>query len=72
MTEAARRVVPGSGRRIVVPCQRCAPSLKPGHLWLGGRDYVECPDCEGAGLFKFYEERTAPPPARVFLVHQKG
>lgn len=65
-------MMPGSGRRRREPCATCRDSLHKGKLWLGGKDYVDCPDCEGTGVFKFYEERVQPPPTRVFLVHQKG
>jgi DnaJ-class molecular chaperone len=36
-------------------------------LWLGGKDYVECPDCEGTGSILMYEEKKPPPPTRVFM-----
>lgn len=30
-----------------IPCDVCARSTKPGRLWLGGADWLECPQCEG-------------------------
>jgi hypothetical protein len=29
-------------------------------LWLGGTDYLECPDCGGTGVFTLYEQITVP------------
>jgi hypothetical protein len=71
MTEAARRVIPGSGQWHRVRCSLCAGSMKKGQLWMGGRDYMDCPDCEGTGIFKYHEERVQPPPTRVFLVERR-
>lgn len=42
------------GRRITKsaldwPCDICAKSTEPGQLWLGGGDWVTCPQCNGSG-----------------------
>lgn len=42
------------------PCPTCKGSQKKGHLWLTGKDYVVCPDCEGSQVFVCYEERITP------------
>jgi len=42
------------------PCPTCCESVKKGHLWLSGNDYLECPDCGGTGIFTFYEQRITP------------
>jgi hypothetical protein len=31
--------------RVTLRCDLCRDSAKPGYLWLGGSDYVECPQC---------------------------
>jgi hypothetical protein len=48
--------------KITTRCPTCLHTKKaPGLLWLGGNDYVECPDCEGhPGTFIMYEERIVP------------
>lgn len=58
--------------RVEQRCPTCAGSLRKGLLWLGGRDYVECPDCEGSGTFVMYEQRVPPPPTRVFVAAPTG
>lgn len=65
------RNVPGTSRREQ-PCPTCSRSLRRGLLWLRGSDYVECPDCEGTGVWRYYEQRVVPPPTRVFLAAAKG
>ena len=35
---------------VKVRCPVCAGSLRPGLLWLGGGDYLECPSCDGGTL----------------------
>jgi hypothetical protein len=49
------------GQRIDKPCPTCRRSLRKGHLWLGGKDYLECPDCGGTGNFVMYEQAITPP-----------
>lgn len=53
--------------KLRLRCPTCRHSTRPGLLWLGGKDWVECPDCEGTTWFVMYEERIQPPPSRVFL-----
>lgn len=60
------RKLPGMVK-IDAKCVLCRESLKPGYLWIGGKDYLECPDCNGTGRFLMIEERIQPPPTRVFL-----
>jgi hypothetical protein len=47
--------------KIATRCPTCRHTEKgPGLLWLGGSDYVECPDCAGTGTFVMYERRITP------------
>jgi len=53
------------GQRIESRCPTCRDAVKPGLLWIGGKDYVECPDCGGPsgghpGVFVMYEETVIP------------
>lgn len=32
--------------KLLVRCPDCARSTRPGLLWLGGSDWVECPTCD--------------------------
>lgn len=32
--------------RLLTPCPDCKPSTRPGLLWMGGNDWVECPTCD--------------------------
>ncbi len=43
--------------RITTRCPTCRGRKL---LWLGGKDYVECPDCDGTGTFILYEEKKNP------------
>lgn len=40
-------------------CQTCEESTRPGLLWLGGNDWLKCPDCDGTTVLKGYEEKIA-------------
>lgn len=33
--------------RRIMACDMCAKSTRKGALWLGGGDWVECPNCQG-------------------------
>jgi hypothetical protein len=52
----------------VVTCQLCQGRKR---FWLGGRDYLECPDCGATGMIVIFEE-VKKPPTRVFLVATRG
>ena len=41
-------------------CPTCAGSTRMGLLWLGGDDWLECPDCNAIGAVEVVEERFAP------------
>lgn len=41
-------------------CRTCNGGRHRGLLWLGGRDYVECPDCNGTGIFELVERLDVP------------
>jgi DnaJ-class molecular chaperone len=56
----------GHDRKLQGPCTLCHGSTKKGHLWLGGSDYVQCPDCMGTGVVTFIE--TLVNPKRHFAV----
>lgn len=46
--------------RVTLRCDMCAGSLRPGLLWLGGKDYVECPQCGGDQKMPVVERLTTP------------
>ena len=58
----------GSPQRTRVRCPLCLAALRPGLLWLGGRDYLTCPDCDGTQWVTLYEQRVPRPPARFQVV----
>ena len=41
-------------------CGLCASSHRPGLLWIGGSDYLECPDCNGTTKIEAVAERFTP------------
>lgn len=41
-----------------IKCDVCSPR-KPGFLWMGGNDWVECPQCVG-GLVELVEQHIKP------------
>jgi hypothetical protein len=45
--------------KLETPCQTCTGSTRKGLLWLGGNDWVECPDCV-EGLTPVVAERFTP------------
>lgn len=57
--------------KIELDCDFCRYTIGPhgrdgrGLLWLGGNDYVECPQCQGKKLFPMFEEVKTPP--KIFL-----
>lgn len=57
------------GQKIIQRCPTCIYSLKKGHLWLGGNDYLKCPDCNGTTEFIMFERKVTPA-SRVFLVER--
>jgi NAD-dependent SIR2 family protein deacetylase len=59
-------VIRQKGQRIESRCPTCRDAVKPGLLWIGGKDYVECPDCGGPsgghpGVFRMWEKIITPP-----------
>lgn len=46
--------------RITTRCPTCYGSLKKGHLWLSGADYLVCPDCGGTTQLVVYEQHITP------------
>jgi hypothetical protein len=58
---------PSRGQRREQPCVTCQTSTRRGLLWLGGGDYLTCPDCDGTGTLVVYEKKVEPP--RHFAVH---
>jgi endogenous inhibitor of DNA gyrase (YacG/DUF329 family) len=57
-------------QKIARPCPTCRTSLRRGLLWLRGRDYLECPECQGTGIFVMYEQRVMPK-TRILVPGQK-
>jgi len=59
------------GEKLAIVCPTCFQSQRKGLLWLGGKDYLECPDCGGPsgkhpGVFRMWE-RMITPPKRFFV-----
>lgn len=46
--------------KVEAQCTLCANSTRKGLLWLGGGDWLECPDCNGTGIEKGYAELYHP------------
>lgn len=47
-------------RHLFIRCDTCAPSTRPGLLWLGGGDWVECPRGCVNGRIELVEEQVKP------------
>ncbi|MDQ3024753.1 MAG: hypothetical protein M3R04_10330 [bacterium] len=56
--------------RIEAACVTCHKSSRPGLLWLGGGDWLECPDCTN-GTVTFDESRFTPKERTVFIAGLK-
>lgn len=41
-------------------CSTCQGSSRKGLLWLGGGDWLECPDCNATGTVTFYADIFNP------------
>lgn len=52
-------------QRLTLACDLCRGSSKPGYLWLGGADYVECPQCETSRKVEIVEQLYTP--SRLFV-----
>ena len=51
-------------------CGACVKSTEPGWLWLGGGDWVKCPNCEtgwNSGV-----ETVIEPTRKIFIVSSTG
>jgi hypothetical protein len=46
--------------KIDEPCPVCRAARYPGRLWLGGREYVDCPECEGTGRLTGFIQYFGP------------
>lgn len=47
-------------KRLFVRCDLCSPR-RPGLIWLGGTDWVECPQCaQTPGKIEIVEEEVKP------------
>ena len=49
--------------KLTLVCDLCNAK---GLIWLGGKDYLECPQCNGTKKFVMFENRITP--ARHILV----
>jgi hypothetical protein len=58
--------VPTKERRLLLSCDLCRGSSKPGFLWLGGSDYVECPQCFASRTVEVVERLVVP--GKTFVV----
>jgi DNA-directed RNA polymerase subunit RPC12/RpoP len=47
-------------------CATCAKSTEPGWLWLGGTDYVQCPNCD-KGIAAAGVQTSIEPTRKIFL-----
>ena len=59
-------VISQRGQHLEIHCPDCRHSRKKGLLWLGGKDYVECPSCGGPsgghpGVLYMWERAITPP-----------
>lgn len=54
--------------KIDNPCHVCHAR---GVLWLGGNDYVDCPECEGTGRITGWMEIIAPMPKHFIFRSDK-
>jgi hypothetical protein len=50
-----------------IPCSQCR---QRGTLWLGGGDYLECPDCDGRGYIEVQEHRVQARTRKIFIPGQ--
>lgn len=48
-------------------CPTCAQSTRKGQLWLGGDDWLVCPDCDGTTVMEAVEERFTPVERTVLI-----
>lgn len=55
--------------KIIQPCDVCNGR---GKLWLGGADYVECPDCLATGKIEFNEYKVRKVKRTVFVPGMRG
>jgi len=58
-------VISQRGEKLEIVCPTCFQSQRKGLLWLGGKDYLECPDCGGPsgkhpGVFRMWEKLKVP------------
>jgi DNA-directed RNA polymerase subunit RPC12/RpoP len=53
--------------KIEVRCPTCRDSLRPGLLWLGGKDYLTCPDCNGTTKVKILQTFFNGKPKRSLI-----
>jgi hypothetical protein len=63
-------------KTIKLKCDFCKNSQVKGHLWLGGGDYVICPQCDGTQEVIMLECKVEPdkifmPPKPPLLVVHK-
>ncbi len=54
--------------KLEAPCTTCIGTSRRGLLWLGGSDYLECPDCGGTGVMQMIAERFTPVERLVSMV----
>lgn len=55
--------------RHLIPCGICHGRKK---LWLGGDDYVECPDCNATGKIEVREYRVRKVERTIFVPGMPG
>lgn len=55
-----------------IPCPVCVQSTVNGRIWLGGTDWLECPQCDGSGKIERITERVQARIQERFLPLQGG
>lgn len=53
----------------VIQCGLCSGRKK---LWLGGGDYVECPDCLASGRIEMHEYKVRKAERTIFVPGMRG
>ena len=53
-------------QHLLIPCDVCSQSTRRGLLWLGGGDWVECPQCVGTAKIEVIQ-KECPPTGRLFI-----
>lgn len=50
--------------RFIIRCSQCEVR---GKIWLSGNDYLECPQCQGAGSIEIHQHKMQARVRKVFV-----